>query len=195
MREEAFYTKIISRLEKDLECLPKGYKAAWSHNKSLPSMIEEIESKLKGKTLFRNDHVPRLKIDILMGIKSARTDKIALTLFEVKLSNNLALKDFSQLAGYLQVAKKIQAGILLLIRKSAHTSGLSNDFSDILHVNNLPMWWQTVLKISRKTTSYYFKTGVCLYTQNDGIDWYPTERLGGFGNYDDFVRFIVKELR
>ena len=189
--EISFYPAVCELFKKHLEeYLPRGFKVATSYNKSLPQMVKEVAEELKGKTLLSDGFVPSLKLDILFGIRKLSGD-ISLLLLEVKYDKSLSLSNFSQLAGYLQVAKGIGVGILLLIDKSPDSDSLSNDFSDILRMNSLPLDWEVVLK-RINGTSYNFRVGIATYFPNNGLDWIDTRNVDGISSFEELVSHLLK---
>ena len=129
MSEISYYNGISTKFKSILEChLPEGSKVAFSYNQPLPRMIEELERETKCQTVFNGTYVPNLQLDILLGIKLPRARTLDLVLIEVKYLYNLSLTHFSQLAGYLQVAKFIRTGLLLLAR-GATISGYNGTLS------------------------------------------------------------------
>ena len=191
--EVGYYPELCDKLRDYIEeHIPENSRVEFSYNKPLPSMIREIEEKLGAKTELSSDYIPNLKLDILCGILFS-SNIIVLSLFEVKYDNNLTLSNFSQIAGYLQVAKKIRAGILLLINKDISSNTLSNDFSDILIHNCLPLEWQ--LSINRLgDESYDFKIGIASYLPNNGIDWISSKNANGISDFSELVEFMHEML-
>ena len=117
MKETDFYHEISEKFRRYLlSYLPENSQIEFSYNKLLPQMVAEIEEKFNYKSHFSEKYIPSLKLDILFGIKTPN-EEIKFILFEVKYLNQLALAEFSQLIGYLQVAKEIKIGILLLVTK------------------------------------------------------------------------------
>ena len=112
-------------------------------------------------------------------------------LFEVKYANQLTLADVSQLIGYLQVAKNIKIGILLLVVKTKQNNMLSNDFSEIVQMKNLPMEWQVLLEEKEGTRRHNFEIGICNFVPNNGIDWLEIKGAKGIKNFKDISDKIV----
>jgi hypothetical protein len=111
-----------------------------------------------------------------------------LILIEAKYLNQLSLKDYSQLIGYLQVAKSISLGLLLLIQKGHSSNKLSNDFQEIVSKKKLPMDWVMNLKAIKE--EFNFKTGIISYIPNNGIDWINTKELNGISSFEELVEQI-----
>lgn len=189
MNEISFYPEISAKFSKFLSYyLPEGSKVYYSYNKFLPQMIEEIEQYMGEKSELSQNYVPSLKLDILLGVKIP--DKaIRFILLEVKYSSQLALADYSQLVGYLQVAKKIDVGILFLVQKQAKANVLSNDFSDIIRMNNLPMKWN--MNLGEEDFIYNFSSGICYYIPNSKIEWISTEELSGINSFMSLSNIYV----
>ena len=183
MIEIDFYSEVCEKFKIYLlSFLPIETEIAFSYNKTLPKMIGDIEAQLKTDTLLSHKYMPSLKLDILFGVKMPNND-VKFILFEAKHLNQLSLADFSQLVGYLQVAKEIKIGLLLLVKKGSAKNKLSNDFSDILMMKNLPMAWQLVLNESLKEEKHNFYTGICCYIPNNGIEWIDSKDIKGISSF------------
>ena len=168
MNEVDFYPDICQKFSRYLiSYLPSDSEIHFSYNKLLPQMIYEIETKFN-QVPFSSVYIPKLKLDILLGIKLKDSRKITYLLFEVKYLKQLGLAEYSQLVGYLQVAENIKLGILLLVIKENTVFGLSNDFHEIIRTQNLPMDWTIVIK-NNLQINHNFKTGICCYTPNNGF--------------------------
>jgi hypothetical protein len=191
MKETDFYPELSEKFRKYLFLyLPENSQVEFSYNKALPKMVEEIKEKLNCNCRFSEKFIPSLQLDILFGIKIPN-EEIKYILFEVKYMNKLALAEFSQLIGYLQVAKEIKIGILLLVTKNQNTSSLSNDFSDILLMKKLPMRWSIMLKEVITDNKYEFETGICSFVPNNGIDWVDTNEVNGISSFEVLVEKLI----
>jgi hypothetical protein len=189
MKEIDFYQEFSERFTKYLASyLPDKCEIAFSHNKSLDNMIAEVEQSLNCSTNFIDGYIPKLKLDVLFGVKL--NSKIHLILIEAKYLKQLALKDYSQLSGYLQVAKGISTGLLLLVVKGKSPNRLSNDFNEIIQLNNLPMDWMQ----SDKDSNHKFQTGILTYVPGNGINWIETELQGGISNFKQLADKIIKDI-
>lgn len=186
MNEISFYPEICEKFSKYLACyLPKDSKICYSYNKFLPQMIDEIEMCIGEQSDISKSYIPSLKLDILFGIKTPNSN-IRFVLLEVKYNPQLTLADYSQLMGYLQVARKIDIGILFLVRKQSKANVLSNDFADIVQMKNLPMKWE--MKLDNESQCK-FNSGISYYVPNSEIEWISTEVLCGI---DSFVSLSQK---
>ncbi len=187
MKEIDFYPLIAEKFKKDLSTRLQAcnYSLEFSYKPFLPDQVKELSSKLDVK-LFGDDHIPGIKTDILMAVKSEKTKRHVLTLFEVKYSASLTLMDFSQLAGYLQVAKKIRYGLLCLVEKGPSSPALSGDFSDFIRLHSLSLDWRLFFdRLSGKQFS--FKVGICRMIPNDGVKWVRTEHVNGIVGYEGLI--------
>lgn len=190
MKEIDFYEVFANKFIKYLEgYLDDSFEIAYSQNKSLDSMIAEVCDLLKVSNPFPDEYIPKLKLDILFGIKQA--NKIHFILVEAKYLTQLSLKDYSQLTGYLQVAKNIGTGLLLLIVKGTSPNKLSSDFGEILKLNKLPMDW----KVTVKNTEYDFKTGIITYLPGNGINWIETNNINGISDFEQLVEIITDDFQ
>jgi len=178
---EKFITYLRGYINVDLEI-------AYSVNKSLDAMIKEVSNKLDAEISFENEYIPKLKLDILFAIKNK--SKTHLILFEVKYLRQLSLKDYSQLSGYLQVAKNISTGILLLVVKGSSPNKLSNDFNEIIKLKKLPMnWIQNI-----KDKQYLYKTGIIYFQPGNGINWIDSKRINGISNFEELALIINEAI-
>lgn len=189
--EIKFYPEICQKILKyliDVLPDPDVSAIAFSMNKTLPEMVQEIEAELGLETDFSGDYIPSLQLDILFGIKGG-DGKIKLCLVEVKRDKHLNLMHYSQLVGYLQVAKKIQTGLLWLVAQQHIVNPISNDFNKIISMRKLSASWDIICKCSSEAFS--FKTGICAYTVNNGIDWVPLEECGGMSSWSLVVENML----
>ena len=191
MKEIDFYPEICTKFKRYLvSYLPVGTKISYSYNKSLPQLIYDIEIELEQKSSLSEKYIPKLKLDILFGIKLENSEDIAFVLLEVKHLTQLGLSEYSQLAGYLQVAKDIKLGVLFIVLKPKSTSPLSNDFHEIIRTNNLPMAWKVLL--DRTKDERDFKTGISYYVPNNGIEWINTQELNGISRFKELAKLIIE---
>lgn len=153
MKEADFYPEICKRFSSYLiSYLPLDSQIFFSFDKRLPQMIEEIESKIGYKSEISKLYLPKLKLDILFGVKIPNKKEPSYILLEVKYLTGLSLAEYSQLLGYLQVAKNITLGILFLVAKPESSNSLSNDFQEIIRTQNLPMEWSLYIERHAKKT-------------------------------------------
>ncbi len=124
MNEISYYDEFSVKFSSYLKSyLPQSYSVHFSCNKTLDNIIFDLEQQ-SGLSISDNDaYIPKLKVDIVFLI-SGDTIKPRLILIEAKYLNQLSLKDYSQLVGYLQVAKTIDFGLLLLIQKGLSVNKL-----------------------------------------------------------------------
>lgn len=194
MKEIDFYPEISEKFKKYLlSYLPPNTQIEFSYNKTLPRMIEEIEGKLNCKSHLSNKYTPALQLDILLGVLLPNKE-IQFVLFEVKYLNQLSLADFSQLVGYLQVAKEIKYGISFLVTKSLNPNILSNDFAEIILMKKLPMKWTLQIEEDFTQKQYEFETGICYLVPDNGIDWKNTEDICGIYSFDDLSEKLLSEF-
>jgi hypothetical protein len=180
---EKFTTYLISYLGKD-------FKIFYSFNKNLDSMVEDLEQQSKILIAKGDEYIPKLKLDICFAIINKSNDA-KLILIEAKYLNQLSLKDYSQLVGYLQVAKNISLGLLLLIQKGHSTNKLSNDFQEIVSLKKLPMDW--VLHLKSIGEEHHFKTGIISYIPGNGIDWITAKELNGISSFEELIVEIMNK--
>lgn len=189
MKEIDFYPEICEKFKYYLESyFPENTEISYSYNKTLPQLIDDIENELSCKSEISNKYIPKLKLDILFGIKQKDKKKISFVLLEVKHLNQLGLAEFSQLVGYLQVAKDIKFGVLFIVLKPKSSSPLSNDFHEIIRTNNLPMEWKVILDKNKDTKD--FKSGISYYVPNNGIEWIDTREINGISSFEELSSLI-----
>ena len=150
-------------------------------------MVEDLEQQSNVIISADGTYIPKLKLDICFAIIN-KTDNVKLILIEAKYLNQLSLKDYSQLVGYLQVAKNISLGLLLLIQKGHSSNKLSNDFQEIVSLKKLPMDW--ILNLKSIGEEHHFKTGIISYIPSNGIDWVNTKELYGISSFEELVTQI-----
>jgi hypothetical protein len=117
MNEISYYKEFVEKFTTYLiSYLGNDYRIYYSLNKNLDSMVEDLEQQSTVIISTDDTYIPKLKLDICFAIIN-KTNDVKLILIEAKYLNQLSLKDYSQLVGYLQVAKNISLGLLLLIQK------------------------------------------------------------------------------
>lgn len=188
MNEISYYDEFSVKFSSYLKSyLPQSFSVHFSCNKSFDNIIADLEA-LSGLSLSANDtYIPKLKVDIVFLISGANI-KPRLILIEAKYLNQLSLKDYSQLVGYLHVAKTIDFGLLLLIQKGLSVNNLSGDFQEIVRLKKLPMDW--IINLKKSNENYQFKTGIINYTPGNGIDWIDTKELYGISSFDELAELL-----
>jgi hypothetical protein len=191
MNEIAYYEEFSNKFSQYLKSyLNDSYSIYYSCNKTLDSIISDLEQ-LSGCSIREKDtYVPKLKVDIVFAICGADI-KPRLILIEAKYLNQLSLKDYSQLVGYLQVAKSVDFGLLLLIQKGLSVSKLSGDFQEIVRLKKLPMDW--IINLQKSNEIYEFKTGIINYTPGNGIEWIDTKELNGISSFDELTKLLSED--
>jgi len=185
MNEISFYEEFSKKFSQYLTTyLGEDYKVFYSCNNTLNNIVSNLEKACDIEIRPKNVYIPKLKLDIVFAICHDNL-KPRLILIEAKYLHQLSLKDYSQLVGYLQVAKTIDLGLLLLIQKGATSSKLSNDFQEIVRLKKLPMDWLVDLKKFNET--HNFKTGIISFVPNNGIDWLDTKEISGISSFDELV--------
>ena len=190
MNEIAYYEEFSNKFSQYLKSyLNDTYSMYFSCNKTLDCIISDLEQ-FSGYSIREKDtFVPKLKVDIVFAICGADI-KPRLILIEAKYLNQLILKDYSQLVGYLQVAKSVDFGLLLLIQKGLSVSKLSGDFQEIVRLKKLPMDW--IINLQKSNETYEFKTGIINYTPGNGIDWIDTKELNGISSFDELAELLTQ---
>ncbi|WP_316814458.1 hypothetical protein [Pedobacter nyackensis] len=188
MNEVSFYEEFSEKFSKYLSTyLDKRYKIYYACNNTLDNLIDRLEANSEIKIKPDNVYVPKLKLDIVFAIcqehKPAR-----LILIEAKFLHQLSLKDYSQLVGYLQVAKSINLGLLLLIQKGGSINKLSNDFQEIVRLKKLPMKW--FVELEHFSEKHNFNTGIISYVPNSGIEWLDTTEIKGVSSFEELASLL-----
>lgn len=193
MKETDFYPEICARFANYLNSyLPSGTSIFYSYNKAFNLMVEEIQNAAGIELNTIKGYLPKLKLDILFGIKLEKTEELRFLLLEVKYLPQLSLADFSQLIGYLQVARRIRIGILFLVIKPDSQIPLSNDFDEIIQTHNLPMNWKMIVE-KLGNSIYHFKTGISYFIPNNGVEWVDTRLIGGISDFEELTKEIVRQ--
>lgn len=189
MREEDFYEEIANVVIRDLKKRNPEYEVVYSQNKHLPDMIREIEEKSGSETAFHGKFIPSLKLDILFGFKKREEQKVSLFLFEVKYANALQLMHYSQLVGYLDVAKKINVGVLFLVEKGyASPNMMTEDFSQVIQSGGLSMK-NKVVQLYGEQSTFSRTIGICSWRQGARLSWYNTSSLGGITSLQQILSY------
>lgn len=189
MREEDFYITIANIVIRDITKHCPDYEIVFSQNNYLPEMIREIEEKAGGKTPFHRQYIPKLKLDILFGVKKHGEEEVSLFLFEVKYTSALQLIHFSQLIGYMDVAKKIKVGVLFLVEKGSSSPNLlTDDFSSVIQSGELTMR-SRALPYNEKTPISR-TMGICSWREGAKINWYNTSSMGGITSLQEILAYV-----
>lgn len=188
MNEVAYYEEFSQKFSQYLNSyLGIEYKVIFSCNNTLDILVKNLEL-LSGFTIKPKDtYIPKLKVDIVFAIcESTKVTK--LILIEAKYLSQLSLKDYSQLVGYLQVAKTIDIGLLLLIQKGNSVSKLSNEFQEIIRLKKLPMNW--LINLIEFNVKHSFKTGIISYLPSNGVDWVDTREIHGISSFEELSKVV-----
>lgn len=189
MNEVDFYIEFSERFAKNIEAhLPPDAKVYFSVNDTLDNLVDQISKKSGIAIEFDQEYIPKLKLDILFGIVIKKQCK--LILIEAKYLSKLSLKDYSQLTGYLLVAKEIELGLLVLFAKDYSFSKLSNAFNEIITLGKLPMNWG--IQIEEASQQFAFKTGIVYYQPGNGIDWIDSKKYKGISSFEELAKLIMK---
>ncbi|MCE2961570.1 MAG: hypothetical protein ACK43K_04945 [Chitinophagales bacterium] len=191
MNEISYYKEFAEKFTSYLASyLGSEFEIYYSINKNLDSMVEDLEHQSNVAIANNDTYIPKLKLDICFAIINKSND-IKMILIEAKYLNQLSLKDYSQLVGYLQVAKNISLGLLLLIQKGHSQNKLSNDFQEIVSLKKLPMDW--ILNLKSVGEEHHFKTGIISYIPSNGIDWINTKELNGISSFEELIDQIKSQ--
>lgn len=186
--EISYYEEFSKKFSQYLSTyLGDNYSIFYCCNKTLDFIVSDLENQ-SGITIKEEGiYIPKLKVDIVFFIINPDKTK-RLILIEAKYLNQLSLKDYSQLVGYLQVAKTIDLGLLLLIQKGMSPNKLSNDFQEILRLKKLPMDW--FIDMKKNNEQYNFKTGIINYLPAGGIDWIDTSEINGISSFEEIAKIL-----
>lgn len=188
VNEISYYEEFSIKFKQYLQTyLESDYNVYYSCNKTLDYIVSDLE-RLSGVVIKEEGvYIPKLKVDIVFAI-CCPNEKVRLLLIEAKYLNQLSLKDYSQLVGYLQVAKTVDLGLLLLIQKGNSNNKLSNDFQEIIRLKKLPMDW--FIDMKKINEQYNFKTGIINYVPAGGIDWINTSEINGISSFDELAHLL-----
>jgi hypothetical protein len=187
MNEISYYEEFSKKFTQYLSSyLGSDFKIYYSCNNTLDVLVKDLELQSGITIKPKNSYIPKLKVDIVFAV--CENNKARLILIEAKYLPQLSLKDYSQLAGYLQVAKTIDIGLLLLVQKGNGINKLSNDFQEILRLKKLPMNW--LIDLQQFNEQHNFKTGIISYIPNNGIDWVDTKEIHGISSFEELTDII-----
>lgn len=190
MKEIDFYPEIAKIFKKNILLKYPYFEIAYSCNKELTQMIDEVERSLNFNSVFTGSFIPKLKLDILFAIRNPTNSKNKLILFEVKFAKALTLSNYSQLLGYLQIAKLIDTGVLFLVNQGGgSTNGFSNDFAEIVQANILPMNW-SITEFKDKTKRQ-FRTAICQWYQGGKFLWTNATHFEGFSSEEELIADLL----
>lgn len=192
MREEDTYKDIGLRFVKLLQGLHPDWEIAFSENKFLPQMIEELERLLNGKTDYHDQFCPHLKLDILIGVKTPHSTRIGLILLEIKLGPLTSIHH-SQLLGYLMCAPNIHCGILFSVLRDLRHTYMSSEYQEVLNMRLMPMSlaWTTE---SSDTVNRY-KMGIGYYQYQSMIKWHNSgnECISSFHELANYIEETIAQ--
>jgi hypothetical protein len=184
--EIAYYPEICMKMGRYLDDALGGLnRFGSSQNKLLNLMITEIHKNLgvDNPSIF----YPPLKTDIAFGVEFPN-GYISPMLLEVKRGRTLSLIDYSQLIGYLQVAKHIKVGLLMLVNEGADASQLSSDFKYLIDIQQLNFDWSMTDSVTGEVN--VFRTGICVYTPGNGIDWINSKGGNGISSWETLIECL-----
>jgi hypothetical protein len=189
MKETDYYPFIYLQFEKYLiEEFGSKYRFSKSiGSKLLNKMFDELQCDLS--ISLTDQYVPPLETDLAIGFKDESSNS-GVFLLEVKKSKPLSLKDYSQLVGYIQTARVIKIGLLVLVNDSAGISPLSTDFQSLIANGQVSFNWSSIDKSTGHFTNYV--TGICVYSPGGRIEWVNTGRLSGISSWNDLKRELIK---
>ena len=190
LREVDFYHEIAEKCVKKLSAeLDDEYQIGFVHNQ-MPgnSELRAMVRTLKDQFGIREDstYVPSLKVDILIGVWHPR-QQLKLMLIEVKYANSLALVDYSQLIGYMQVAQVVPVGLLVIVPKRGR-SEISADFRNYIDMGRLPMLW--ISPASPMDKLVHLKTGIATYVGGGEFRLENTSASGGLSSWGTVAHSI-----
>jgi hypothetical protein len=192
MREIDFYESLGQQCAQYMqEQLGESFSVEYIHNQmdgksELRAMVDELHVRLDlpAKTVY----VPKLKIDILIGILD-RDKVLRLLVVEVKQGSALGLVDYSQLIGYMGVSKIIPIGLLILVSSSSGEA-LSADFRNYIDMGALPMDWKAEVTSTEQTIHY--RTGILKYTPGGNLTMVKTEKSYGLSSWTQLSNAVIE---
>jgi hypothetical protein len=190
-REIDFYGEVIDRFKSHIEeFLPSNLELVGLHNQ-LPlcgdfgGMMRVLEKRFSVN--LRNHYFPRLKIDALLASKD-QENRIRMIMIEVKYGNPLRLIDYSQLIGYLQIAKVCIGGALVLVAdKKIET--ISTDFLKVIELRQVDLAWR--VSQPHDDHVYEFKAGLALCDIGNGTHLLDTRNNFGIAEWSEFADLLV----
>ena len=116
-------------------------------------------------------------------------EKLRLAMIEVKgPAKSVGLGDYSQLVGYLQVARLIEVGALLLIEQGAIPSPVSGDLKKLINSGRLLVNWRVSSTVFEEHRN--FIAGICSYAPGGFIDWIDLKSMSGISSWRDLANAI-----
>lgn len=131
---------------------------------------------------------PAILTDVVLGATNG-DEKLRLAMIEVKgPAKSVGLGDYSQLVGYLQVARLIEVGALLLIEQGAIPSPVSGDLKKLINSGRLLVNWRVSSTVSEEHRN--FIAGICSYAPGGFIDWIDLKSMSGISSWRDLANAI-----
>jgi hypothetical protein len=131
---------------------------------------------------------PAILTDVVLGATNG-DGKLRLAMIEVKgPAKSVGLVDYSQLVGYLQVARLIEVGALLLIEQGTLPSPVSGDLKKLINTDRLLVYWRISSTMFKEHQN--FNTGICSYVPGGFIDWIDLKSMSGISSWIDLANAI-----
>lgn len=131
---------------------------------------------------------PAILTDVLLGTTNG-DGKLRLAMIEVKgPAKSVGLVDYSQMVGYLQVARLIEVGALLLIEQGAIPSPVSTDLKKLINSGRLLVNWRVSSTVFEE--HHNFNAGICSYVPGGFIDWIDLKSMSGISGWTDLANAI-----
>lgn len=131
---------------------------------------------------------PAILTDVVLGATNG-DGKLRLAMIEVKgPAKSVGLVDYSQMVGYLQVARRIEVGALLLIEQGAIPSPVSGDLKKLINSGRLLVNWRVSSTAFEEHRN--FNAGICSYVPGGFIDWIDLKSMSGISGWTDLANAI-----
>jgi hypothetical protein len=188
--ERSHYDALCSVFEVEVRSgLGDGWSVCCVNNTGPTNLRDQVDQicrelglPLSGK-LF-----PMILTDVVLGATNG-DGKLRLAMIEVKgPAKSVGLVDYSQLVGYLQVARLIEVGSLLLIEQGAIPSPVSGDLKKLINSDRLLVYWRISSLMIEEHQN--FNTGICSYVPGGFVDWIDLTSMRGISSWTDFANAI-----
>ena len=131
---------------------------------------------------------PAILTDVVLGATNG-DGKLRLAMIEVKgPAKSVGLVDYSQMVGYLQVARRIEVGALLLIEQGAIPSPVSGDLKKLINSGRLLVNWRVSSTAFEEHRN--FNAGICSYVPGGFIDWIDLKSMSGISGWTNLANAI-----
>ena len=80
----------------------------------------------------------------------------------------------------------------MLVNEGADASQLSSDFKHLIDIQQLSFNWNMTDSVTGEVN--FFRTGICVYTPGNGIDWINSTESNGISSWETLIECLNPNL-